>query len=206
MYTVEWALEFEGFSKEESMDLHKFVLFYDEHIAEKNFIYTTTSAAIPSFMIEARKNQLPHLIGLQHWKNLPVKQPGKQYEFLFNGEWGIPFLEKADAGAYEEYRARIEFLPNMYKFLYKCECQVKLVHPTMPSPFKNRRIDMIFQKAGGKLVYVLELREKRDTKVFVLASITVHNKNAQALKSKFLPVNVISVEVNDNTEEVAKRY
>ncbi|GAE93128.1 hypothetical protein JCM21714_2168 [Gracilibacillus boraciitolerans JCM 21714] len=99
MYTIQWATGFRGgFSKEEPMDLHKFTLFYDEHIAERYFTYSTTSKKIPYFVIETKRNQLPHLMGLQHWNNLDVKQPEKQYERLINGEWDIPFIAAADNG------------------------------------------------------------------------------------------------------------
>lgn len=201
MYTINWALNFIGFSKSEQMDLHKFVLFYDEYIADRNFIYTTTSRLLPSFVVESKRNQLPHLIGLQHWNNLPLRQPSKQYEFLKSGEWDLSFLEKSDAGSFQEYKARIEFLPYLYNFLYNYKCSVKLVNHTMRNPFRNRKIDMIFQKEGDKLVYVLELREKKaegQHYVYVLTSMTVHNKKSSALRGKFVPLTVTDVYVESN--------
>lgn len=118
MYNTSWALNFNGFLNQQKMDLHQYVLFYDKYIANKNFIYTTTSPILPTFVVESKENQLPHLIGLQNWNNVHVKQASKQYELLKSGEWDIPYLQKADSGAYKEYRARIEFLPYLYKFLY----------------------------------------------------------------------------------------
>src|SRR5699024_8666246 len=96
MYTIEWAKNFNGFSKEAPMNLQEFIMFYDEHIANRSFTYSTTSKKMPYFIIETRQNQIPHLMGLQYWNNIDVKQPGKQYERLLNGEWDIPFLKSAD--------------------------------------------------------------------------------------------------------------
>jgi len=200
MYTIEWVSDFQGFSKDEKMDLHKFVLFYDQYIAEKLYIYTTTSPMLPSFIVEARQSQLPHLMGLQYWNNLPVKQASKQYESMLDGDWDMNYLEAADRGSYLDHRSRIEFLPHLYNLLYRYDCQIKLISHTVPSPFKNRKIDMIFQKDGSKLTYALELREKvkkgDKTGIFVLTSVSIHNKN-KPLRGKFLKLNITNVEIKD---------
>lgn len=197
MYTIEWASDFTGFSKNEQMDLHKFVLFYHKYIANKNFIYKTKSPVLPSFVVESRQNQLPHLMGLQYWNNLSVKQPGKQFNLLLNGEWSLSFLQAADEGSYKEFITRIESLANLYNLLYRYDCHIKLIHKTLRSPFRNRKIDMIFQKEGEKLVCVLELREK-GANVFVLTSMTIHNKNASALKGKFIKLDITEVTVEND--------
>jgi hypothetical protein len=193
MYDINWAVNFSGFLSDERMDIQKFALFYDAHIGGRNFIYHTDSPKLPSFIIESEGNQLPHLMGLQHWNSLSTKQPSTQYELLKNGEWDLEFLKAADKGAWDTYQARVEFLPHLYNLLYKGDCTVKLVHKDMPSPFRNRKIDMIFQKEGSKLVYVLELREKRG--VYVPASLTTYNRNAQAIKDKHDKLNIIKVTV-----------
>lgn len=197
MYTVDWALNFNGFSTNEPMNLHSFALFYDKYIADKSFTYTTSSKLLPYFVVETKGNQLPHLMGLQKWNNIYIKQPDKQYEQLLRGEWDIPFLQKSDEGTYNEYRERIEFLPNLYRFLYKFDCRIKLVNKDMPSPFKRRGINMIFQKDEKKLVYVLELREKAPS-IFVPTSVTVHRKNARSLVAKFSPLEITDVLVESN--------
>jgi hypothetical protein len=109
MYTIDWAKNFQGFSKEEPMDLKNFILFYDEHIAERYFTYSTTSKKIPHFVIETSQNQIPHLMGLQYWHNIDVRQANKQYDRLISGEWDLSFLQAADNGSFKEYRWRIEF-------------------------------------------------------------------------------------------------
>lgn len=196
MYTIKWASEFKGFSKDDPMDLQQFVIFFNNNIAERHFTYTTSNKELPSFVVETRINQLPHLIGLQKWSNLPVTQANKQCKYLSSGEWDLPFLEKADFGIYQEYKSRIEFLPHTYNLLYNCECFIKLVHPVMDSPFKRRNINMLFQKDGSKLVFILEMREKSKG-VFVPTSASTYNKNSHALRGKHTPVHVKSVSITN---------
>lgn len=201
MYTVDWAENFIGFSKGEQIDLHKFVQFYDECIAYRDFTYATSSPLIPYFVVESKPSQLPHLMALQHWNNLPVKQATKQYEFLKSGEWDLEYLAKADQGAFQEHQARINFLPYLYNYLYNYKCDIKIINKNTPSSFKNRNIDMIFQHAGVKLAYILELRKKKDDGPYVLTSLTVHNKKAQALKIKTTPVKITDLLIEKNTDD-----
>jgi len=193
MYTVEWAAEFNGFSKDNPMDLQKFTHFYDEHIAPYRFEYLTTNKVVPSFIIESEGSQLPHLIGLQKWRNLSTSQASIQYDYLLTGEWDLEYLQSADRGSWLENRDRMEFTPQLYNLLYRCECSVKLVHPGMESPFKRRRIDMFFQKEHQKLVFALELRDILGNGVYKPVSITKHNKSSHALKGKHFPLTITDI-------------
>ncbi len=198
MYTTEWASNFEGFTKDNPMDLHNFVLFFDEYIADRTFHYVTRDKQLPSFIVDFRADQLPHLMGLQKWNNLHVKQSSKQYELLYNGEWDIPFLAKADKGAYKEYRGRIESMPYLYSMLYNGDCEIKQIHPVMNSPFKRRNINMIFQKPSAKLAHILELREKNvsgDDRVFVPTSFSIYNRKSNALVGKHNKINIESINI-----------
>lgn len=198
MYTTQWALNFNGFTNTNPMDLHQFVLFFEEHIANRMFHYITHNKELPSFSIDSRSDQLPHLMGLQKWNNIHVKQASKQYELLFNGEWDIPFLAKADNGAFKENQSRIESMPYLYSMLYKCECEIKSIHPVMDSPFKRRKINMIFQKQSSKFAHILELREKKlagENRVFVPTSFTVYPKKAKVLIGKHTKLNIELVNI-----------
>jgi hypothetical protein len=198
MYTTQWALNFSGFTNVEPMDLHQFVLFYEEHIADRMFHYTTDNKKIPSFIIDSRGDQLPHLMGLGKWNNIHVKQASKQYELLINGEWDIPFLSKADNGTFNELQSRIESMPYLYSMLYKCDCEIKSIHPVMDSPFKRRNINMIFQKSSSKLAHVLELREKNivgKNNVFAPTSFSVYAKNAKVFDGKNTKLNIESINI-----------
>jgi len=193
MYTTEWASSFNGFKKDKTLDLHKFARFFDEHIANRMFHYTTEDKELSSFIVDCRSDQLPHLMGLQHWNNLHVKQSSKQYECLIKGLWDMPFLCKADNGAFKTYKSRIESIPYIYSMLYECHCEIKRVHQVIDSPFKRRRIDLIFQRANSKLVNILELREKivsGEDKVFVPTSFSVYNRNSKALIGKHTKLKI----------------
>jgi hypothetical protein len=198
LYTTEWALSFDGFTKDEPMDLHKSVLFYKEHIADRAFHFVTRNKEMPSFIVDSRLDQLPHLLGLAHWNNLHIRQSSKQLELLLSGEWDMEYLANADQGSFKEYRDRIESLPYLYGMLYKGICDIKPVHPVMPSPFKNRKINMIFQREGSKLAHVLELREKKeagDNRIFAPTSLTVYRKNARELQIKTNKIIVDTIEI-----------
>lgn len=192
MYTIEWAKNFQGFPNEDPMDLHNFILFFDEHIAERYFTYTTDSKRMPNFVIEMKQNQIPHLMGLQHWNNIDVKQADKQYKKLISGEWDISFLKNADNGSFKEYGWRIEFLGHLYNFLYHHKCRIKLINKTTHSVFRNRRINMVFQKDGSKFVCFLELREKGEN-VFVPTSLTKYRIKSSALSFKSEPLTITDV-------------
>ncbi|PFB94063.1 hypothetical protein CN296_24215 [Bacillus cereus] len=199
MYTTQWASNFSGFTNSAPMDLHKFVLFFEEHIANRIFHYTTDNAAIPSFIIDSRAEQLPHLMGLQYWNNIHVKQGSKQYELLISGKWDMSFLSKADNGAFKEFKERIESMPYLYNMLYKCDCEIKQIHPVMDSPFKRRRINMIFQKQSSKLAHILELREKNTSgkdRIYVPTSFSVYPKKAKALVGKHTKLNTKLIRIS----------
>lgn len=197
MYTIDWAKNFNGFSDESPMSLQDFILFYDEHIANRYFTYSTTSKKMPYFVIETRPNQIPHLMGLQYWNNIDVKQPGKQYDRLISGKWDIPFLQAADEGSFRDHGWRIEFLGHLYNLLYHHKCTVKLINQTTFSVFKRRRINMVFQKDDSKLVYFLELREKGEN-TFVPTSLTNYRKGSNALRFKSDPLHISDVLVERN--------
>ncbi len=199
MYPIDWAKKFQGFSKDNPMNLKKFILFYDEHIANRYFTYTTTSKKVPYFVIETKQNQIPHLMGLQYWNNIDVKQADKQYDRLISGEWDIPFLEAADKGSFKEHRWRIEFLGYLYKLLYQHECRLKLINKTTHNVFNNRRIDMVFQREESKLVYFLELREKGKN-VFVPTSLSNYRKNSNAWRFKSDPLYINDVLIERNKQ------
>jgi hypothetical protein len=199
MYTTQWASKFDGFTNAQPMDLHMFVLFFEKYIANRMFHYVTKDSEIPSFIVDSRADQLPHLMGLQHWNNIHVKQPSKQYELLKSGEWDLPFLAKADNGAFKEFQSRIESMPYLYSMLYECNCEIKRIHPVMNSPFKNRRIDMIFQKPSSKLAHILELREKNTTgesRVFAPTSFSVYPKKSKALNGKHTKLSIESIVID----------
>lgn len=195
MYTVNWAQNFQGFTKQNPIDLKAFTQFYEEHMGNRHFEYLTKTSKLPVFTIESMGNQLPHLMGLQYWNNLPTKQASIQYDHMKNGDWNLSFIQKADEGAWQKYRERLEFTPHLYSFLYNYNCTVKLIHPDIPNQFRNRRIDMIFQKARGKFVFILELRETRNESVYVPISLTVHRVNDPKLQVKALPIHITSVNV-----------
>jgi len=192
MYDVNWALNFTGFSKEEPMDLHQFILFYHEHIADFDFQFNTTDTNSPVFIVSSRWSQLPHLMGMKHWTNLPVQQPEKQYEQMHSGKWDLEFLRSADEHAWNEFLPRIEFLPNLYKMLYQGNCTIKLVHKTMDSKFRRRNMDMIFISPQGDIVFVLELRKGRDN-IFFPSSVTQYSPNDNTLKGKHNLLKITSI-------------
>lgn len=194
MYTIEWCDRFTGFRKIEDLDLHHFVLFFEEHLANRLFIYKTSHPLHSSFSIEVRGNQLPHLMGLQRWNHLEVKQPDKQYQKLLSGEWDLPTLSKVDQHAFNEQKERIGFLPYLYQLLYKGECDIKMIKPKTNPGFDRRRVNMVFWRNGSKLVYLLELREKEnEPTVYIPVSITVHRPRSQSLQASYIPLNVLSI-------------
>lgn len=197
MYTIEWAKNFSGFAKDEQLDMQQFVAFYEEYITNRMYFYETDNKMIPSFIIDSRPDQLPHLLGLQHWNNLSVKRASKQYEFLSSGEWDMSFLAKADMGSFKEHKSRIESMPYLYTMLHECKCEIKQIHTAMNSPFKNRKINMIFQENSSKLAHILELREKKvsddERRIFIPTSFSVYPKKSNALAGKHLKLNIKSV-------------
>lgn len=196
MYTAQWAKDFEGFNKEDPIDLRLFMLFFEEHIASKHFKYTTNHKRIPTFTIVAEGSQLPHLMGLQYWNNLPTKTATTQYQKMRSGEWNLDFLKSADERAWDENRERLEFTPYLYTLLHDCECTVKLINKNVPgSSFVGRRIDMIFQKEKGKLIFAVELREMAKENFFRPISITTHRKESRAMKENHTLIKVTSINV-----------
>lgn len=196
MYTIEWCDRFTGFKKIEELNLHHFALFFEEHLANRLFIYATNHPLHSSFSIEVRGNQLPHLMGLQRWNHLEVKQPDKQYSKLLSGEWDLLTLSKVDQHAFNEQKERIGFLPYLYQLLHKGQCEIKMIQPRSNHGFDRRRVNMIFRKDGSKLVYLLELREKpNEPTVYIPVSITVHRPRAHALQARFIPLNVSTITV-----------
>lgn len=196
MYTVEWAKNFDGFQKGEYIDLKRFTHFYEEHITERFYAFETDSKQMPYFVIESRFSQLPHLMGLQYWNNIDVKQAEKQYKKLKTGEWTIEFLKKSDPGAFKQNYPRIEFTPHLYQLLYFGECRVRLLNPNIQTPFSNRKIDMLFERDKGNLIFFLELREKNpknQPNVFVPTSITFYRKNSSVLRR----INSLTLRIND---------
>lgn len=198
MYTEEWAGNFDGFTKENPMDLRLFMQFFEEHVASKKFEYTTNHKKIPSFIIEAGGSQLPHLMGLQHWNNLSTRNATAQFEKMLSGEWDLEFLKSSDEGAWDENRERLEFTPYLYNLFHECECIVKLVNPNVPgSVFVRRQVDLIFQKPKGKLIFAVELRETEKENIFRPTSITTHRKESSAMKENHYLIKVTGVNVTE---------
>ena len=196
MYTTEWCDGFTGFKKIEDLNLHNFTLFFEEHIANRLFTYETDHKLHSSFSIEVWGNQLPHLMGLQRWNHLEVKQPDKQYKKLLDGEWDLQLLSQIDPNAFSEQRERIGFLPYLYQLLHQGKCEVKMIQPKSNPGFDRRKVNMIFRKDGSKLVYLLELREKpSEPTVYIPSSITVHRPKSHALQARYLPLNVTNINV-----------
>lgn len=196
MYTEEWAKKFDGFTKENPIDLRLFTEFFKEHIASKKFEYTTNHKKIPVFTIEAAGSQLPHLMGLQRWKNLPTRNATTQFEKMLSGEWNLEFLKSADEGAWDTYRERLEFTPYLYNLFHEYECTVKLINSNIrDSRFAPRNVDMIFQKPKGKLIFAVELRETEKENLFRPTSITTHRKESQAMKEHHILIKIESVKV-----------
>lgn len=194
MYTIDWAKKFQGFSNESPLNLKEFMLFYEEHIAERQFTYLTTSKKMPYFIIETKRNQIPHLMGLQYWNNIHVKQADKQYEKLISGEWDIPFLKQADNGSFREHGWRMDFSGYLYSLLYQYNCNVKLINSRPRNAFNQRGTDLVFQKDGSKYIYFLELRKIKEN-TFVPISLTNYRKNSNSLMFKSEPLNINNVEI-----------
>lgn len=197
MYTVDWCRSFDGFSKDEEIDLLSYCLFFEEHLADRFFLYSTEHKAYPSFTIEVRSNQIPHLMGLQYWSNLETKFASKQYEKIRSGEWDLTTLSQLDPQAYRDNRSRIHFLPFLYQLLHEGKCDVKVINRNVRSTIANRRIDMVFRREHSKLVFLLELRKKtNEDDLYIPASITVHRPNSAALRASYVPLNIVKIESN----------
>lgn len=179
MYDIAWAQSFNGYNDEDQLDIQQYADFFCKNIAERDFTYHTSDPRIPSFTVRLKKNQLPHLMGLQHWLNISVRQPEKQLQNLLTGEWDLEYLMAADDHSWKEYRERIEFLPYIYRLLFDAECQVRLVHKGVRTGFTRRNVDMFFRKDGDNLIYCLELRKiSKDHHIYVPTSITTHRLKA----------------------------
>lgn len=195
MYTLDWINDFIGFSGEEVIDLQKYAQFHESHLSNKNFHFHTSHPMFKELIIESRMSQLPHLMGLQHFKKLPITNPTKQCEQLICGNWDLPFLEKSDSAAYKENKERIHFLPHLYSILHGHEGTLLSVNRHVP-PHKSRKVDMIFRKDQSKLEFHVELRSKGvDSNRYSLVSITVHNKKAKGTTFKSIPLKVIDIKI-----------
>lgn len=197
MYDIRWAELFEGFKDDEDLDIHKFACFFSDHIAGTGYIYGTEDKELPNFEIHIRNAQLPHLMGLQHWNNLPVTQAEKQMQKMLSGEWDLNFLKRTDERAWRKFRLRVSFLPFLYKMLNsadsKEECRVRLVHPVQKSGFLRRNIQMIIQKDYANEVYVLELR-RSSGQIYIPASLTAHRpQQTKDLKLKHKDLRITSI-------------
>lgn len=152
---------------------------------------------IKKINIEFRGENLPHLIGLQHWNNLPTNQASKQYRMLLDGTIDFDSLRTSDIRAFKKYKDRFKMLPFFYRFLYDYDCEIKLVERSSNADFKRRKVDMIFKREDSPDVYLLELRCKGEDKfTFVPSSITVHKFNSLTLRAKYLPLYIQEVIVD----------
>jgi hypothetical protein len=192
MYTVDWALEFNGFSKDEEIDLQLFSNFFEEYIANRKYIYLDVNeVALLKIVVEG--TQLPHVLGLQKWNNLPSTNATLQYEGMRNGEINLDLLKK-DNGAWQEFRKRIEFIPYSYKMLTVVgNSEIRVVPSEKSNTFRKRGIDIIFKIPSSKFIYVLEMRGVED--YYVLTSSSIYNRNSSVFKAKynFVPISKISV-------------
>lgn len=196
MYTIETFKSPIKFKNIEDFDLHKFSLFFEEKIANRKYTYINSKGKVKSVIIEFRGENLPHLIGLQYWKNLSTNQPSKQYQLLLDGTLNIAQLKKSDSHSFKKYKIRMNLLPYFYSFFYGYDCEIKLVERTSNIDFNRRKVDMIFKRDDSPEVYLLELRLKGTNKTtYVPSSITVHNMNSLKLKAKYLPLHIQNVKI-----------
>lgn len=196
MYTVQWAQSFTGFTKDNPIHLKDFAQFYSANIAGKHYTYTTNHKAVPTFTIESADSQLPHLMGLQHWKNLSTNQATKQFTYMFDGDWSLDTIKSADEGAWQSNRERIEFVGHLYNLLHTCNCTVKLVNPQMrASTYNQRNIDMLFERPGEKLSFALELRKIRNEDIYRPVSIKVIRQHDPVRKEHHHPLKITSIQV-----------
>lgn len=189
VYDLQWINNFSGFTKETPMNLKGFCKFFDEHIANRNYIYQTDNKQFSQIIIRAELSQLPHLMGLQHFLNLPYKQAEKLIQSMLNEEITVDFLKKADKDSWDEFRDRIEGTPLIYKMLNSYP-SVKLVCKKMiageKSSYARRNMDLIFIDELGKYQYVLELREiEKESNVYALTSLSFGKKNKNKNLTKF---------------------
>lgn len=183
MYDLQWINNFSGFTGENSMNLKCFSKFFDEYVANRNYVYQTDNKQFPKITVRVELSQLPHLMGLQYFDNLPYKQAEKLIQGMFNEDITIDSLKKADKANWDRWRDRIEGTALIYKMLNSYQC-VKLVCKRIiagrKSSYYKRSVDLIFIDLLGKYEYVLELREvEKDTNVYALVSLTFEkiNKN-----------------------------
>lgn len=194
MYTVDFFRNFAQFNDIEEMDLHQFILFFDREIANRKYTYINSRGKIKSIKIEFRSDNFPHLIGLQHWYNLPIKQAAKQYEFLLSGEWDFDFLKKADEGSFKKYKKRFELLPFFYQMFYESNCEIKLTERETNAGFKRRGVDMVFKRDDSGTSYLLELRQIGKF-TYRPVSISDHIPNSSSMHAKYLPLSITEVQI-----------
>lgn len=192
MYTKEWALGFNGFPKNEEIDLKAFSNFFEECIANRKYIYLDKEDnALIKVVVEG--SQLPHVLGLQYWNNLPSKNPIVQYKELLLGTIDLELL-KRDARLWQDMRRRIEFIPFVYKMLTVVgNSDIRIVPAEKTNTFRKRGMEIIFKIPTSKYVYVLEMRKVDDH--YVLASSSVYNSNSPVFKAKFdiVPIKDITI-------------
>jgi len=189
VYDLQWINNFSGFSKENPMNLKGFSKFFDEYVANRNYIYQTDNKQFPEITVRVELSQLPHLMGLQYFDNLPYRQAEKLMQSMLNEEITSDFLKRADKATWDTHRDRIEGTPLIYKMLNSYQ-SVKLVckRPIAGriSSYARRNMDLIFIDELGKYEYVLELREiEKDTNIYALTSLTFDKKNKNNNLTKF---------------------
>lgn len=195
MYDIKWAETFTEMNKNEDLNLQEFAMFYSKHIAKRRYKFHTINPKFPLFTVETYENHLPHLLGLQKWRNLNTNNPSRQFQLMFEGKLNLDYLKSADNHAWKESFDRIRFIPYLYNMLYKGECSIKLVHPHIPSPFQMRNMHLLFQKEGSKFIHVVELR-KIQSGVHVPASITTHKVGSPVLNGKHALLKIGKIEVS----------
>jgi len=197
LYTIDSFKTPTHFFKSESLDLHRFALFFEEKIAYRRYTYVNSKGKVKKINKELRGENLPHLIGLQYWSNLPSKQASKQYKMLLDGTIDFEFLKASDITAFKNHKDRFKMLPFFYRSFYNYECEIKLVERNSNVGFERRKVDMIFRQNDSPDVYLLELRCKGvDKFTFVPSSITVHKFNSATLKAKYLPLYIQEMRVD----------
>ncbi|TCI50326.1 hypothetical protein EVJ24_14895 [Exiguobacterium sp. SH1S21] len=198
MYTVDFFRNFTQFQDIEEMDLHQFILFFDREIVNRRYTYINSQGKIKSIKIEFRRDNFPHLIGLQYWNNLPTKQATKQYDFLLSGKWDFEYLKKADKKSFEEFKKRFELLPFFYQMFYEWKCEIKLTQKESNRGFKSRGVDMVFRKDNSDTSYLLELRQTGPDKfTYKPVSISDHILNSSSMQAKYLPLRITDVLIEE---------
>lgn len=192
-----WIDHFEQLLDNDQYTLQELFIFIQSCVANRIYYYSTNKASMPMMAIDFKDTQIPHLMGLQHFSNLPVKQTERQMEEILSGRWDFDTLQKADKVSFKKHSGRIHATKYLLSTIRYLKCEIKLVSPSQDSPLNRRRTDMIFKFDKSKTFFVLELRRITDTNfnkvavpTYTPTSLTEHKPNSSVLKAKSLPLKL----------------